>query len=1392
MENKSGRSGLIYPFRSAGTDAGRAWRVQGRRGRLPGLVIAFVLFFSAGPAAGQLEWEHELSLEFESAHTKWGKPWAGGAAGVLFFSPWREGRLAVELLQRFDLEAEAVYWDPRGGEWVGGERGVARMAGLLEAERDAYFFNRISPEDLPGDVLEKILAAVTGGRGLVVRDAPGWEELLAEKSAARCGRLPRAPGHRLYRVGPGRVVFIPGEEPLDYDFGWAVAFDHLLEGYGRAILWAADREPEARLAFAIPDYGDPDRPKAFSRADLGRAELRLVWENALAGIEAQAVIRRADGWTRTLWEGECVADGEAVLKPPLLRAGDYYLEARARSAAGVAAWATGRLTVTSPRRVSVLELERNRGEPGAAVTGSIRLSGPPLTEETLQLRILDRAGRVIARQELGIDGDKAAFSFTVEKWMPMLLKVEALLFSGTGEIDAREEYFNVTKRGRGRFHFLAWDYPRGEFGPLGVEALARAGVTGVLAWGAPSRELSAWNLAYIPYTLWLASSFHSLPGSLDRAGVMRKTGCYHDRAGMARYIARIVANHLESRSHGVLAYSLGGEMAVRGSCLGEHCLAAYRAYLSRVYGDIASLNESWGSSYADFETITLTEPDSIPAPDAPEWFREWYGEWEDFLRETYPTRHRPSRLPMDGAAIRAGAVNDELGALQAGNFARWYDRQAFQTYSLVQAVKQFQEAFREIDPEAIAGFHGTDSFAIPRIPTRIRQGGDIDLIVRELGWWGPYRGLSNEVIRSIAPAGFPAYNPIGYFRDARRPRRNYWSVVLDGLNMLLWWRWDGVGRFHGLLAPHYAPYPARREIMEDTRLIRDGLGDWLINAERVDDRIAVLYSLPSTYISHFDGHGSYGTYTGQHRAWVGKLRRLGLEFRYVTDRQLRLGEFDPADFDVFVLPFALALGEAETAVIRDFVRGGGTVIADVRTGTYSGRCRPLEAGSLDDVFGIRREGKSESARAFLELEAEHGGVLFRMAGNDTRLDPAVRLEGGTALGFSGGVPFVVINGYGTGRAFFLNFPFGRDRAPVRPLLRAIFAAAGIERAIGFEDAGEPLVLWRNRANTRLRAVADPLTDRRHLAATFFPQETADEEPPRATAELTTFPTRDWTGYDRLCFSFNTMGVFPEGRGMIMRFYNRGADGGRGSTVARLGGTDSRESYCFDISAMPRDNVRWLRIWTSGDWTGESPFTLHLDNLRLVRSAGAEVTDDPGIDDVDPFLAIASVAAQRTAELKRWRSGRNELISLQPPDSEELQLQVTLPEERHVYCLRTRQALGRTRTFRTALSGHRPNLYALLDSPIPPIRVRLEGEPRRGAPLTVSVSIPGATGAHGVKLTLLEPGGREADWFREVFTAGTEAEEFFIPLAWNDPPGEWTIRATDVFSGETTTAGFTIH
>ena len=225
-------------------------------------------------------------------------------------------------------------------------------------------------------------------------------------------------------------------------------------------------------------------------------------------------------------------------------------------------------------------------------------------------------------------------------------------------------------------------------------------------------------------------------------------------------------------------------------------------------------------------------------------------------------------------------------------------------------------------------------------------------------------------------------------------------------------------------------------------MVRDGLGDLLMQSEMLDDGIALFYSMPSGFAATLQDSPSYNDYEPNHRAWFTIIHDLPLQFRYVTDRTLTRGEFAPDKFKVLVLAQALALGDKEAEIVRDFVRRGGTVIADLRPGVFDGHCKPRDRGALDDLFGVAGPVRQKATRAAMKVELPGDKVPLKFEWPDAIVDPGTRVDGGKAFGSVGETPVWIVREHDKGRAVLLNFSL--SQFPARQVARGLTEKASYE------------------------------------------------------------------------------------------------------------------------------------------------------------------------------------------------------------------------------------------------------------------------------------------------------------------------------------------------------------
>ena len=130
--------------------------------------------------------------------------------------------------------------------------------------------------------------------------------------------------------------------------------------------------------------------------------------------------------------------------------------------------------------------------------------------------------------------------------------------------------------------------------------------------------------------------------------------------------------------------------------------------------------------------------------------------------------------------------------------------------------------------------------------------------------------------------------------------------------------------------------------------------------------------------------------------------------------------------------------------------------------------------------------------------------------------------------------------------------------------------------------------------------------------------------------------------------------------------------------------------------------------------------------------------------------------------------------------------------RDVYDVRAGRSLGHTAKVVTTLEPADPKLFALLPYRVERLDVRpVSKRVRPGGTLAWRARIKTSTGdlagRHCVRVQLAGPDGRPMPHYaRNILTAKPEIEAS-VDLAVNDPAGRWTVRVTDVATGQSASA-----
>lgn len=1010
------------------------------------LFVAGAVVGAGDMPAQEVEEDNSLVSDLVTPHTPWGRGYSRGPLRVLFFlysgpyeGTWEDTgtrvREAVEMMQRFDLQADAALFCGRGETWVfhGLGQGEARAERLLENTYDLYVIGGFPMERLPAKMQYLILRQVAQGAGLLVVGQGAQEYMTAQRQItplpeSLVGGLPvmaEKPANEYmsaYRLGNGRGVWLNYTRPNTLTpweaFSWQglISYDYWMMLTGRAALWAAGKE----TGINITSVGG-DEPLSVSRSAPGSAEISLANDTQTPqALNVELQLRRAADGLVTPLETQTVelAAGAVATRAvplPMVRAGEYYIDAVVRGRRGVEAFGAGNIAVESDYGVAQVEMDQSFVERGRTIRGTASLRGTPPAGSVVRVDFRNSYDRIVARQDFPVVAQTTDYEFA---WRPddhatIQIRVQAALVANGEEVEVQETAFTVPKRRVGQFNFVMWDMAQDVLGYYAQRKQQEAnydicllGTMGAQP-RAPSQVLQATDASIVPYSTRILDP-------KDEQGYMQPV-CWNDEPAVDEYVQRIVDNQQNMREHGVFTYSLGDEGVTKGCCVHPACIAAYRNWLKDQYGTIERLNESWNEQYASFDEVNILDP----------------------------------------------ADNMELQSRNT-NPPRWFDREAFARYNLMQFADRFKQAYLELDPVSYCGFEGTGGF-----------GDDFDAICGINTFYGPYPSIGDDIVRSIYPRERLRSNWIGYSKTGDALSDASWRVVMKGMDSVWYWMWSGIGSWRGYMRPTFDFWPAIEDLTEEMKPVREGLGDLLLNSEMIHSGIGVFYSLPSALSSQLGNTGSFVRPQNAHETMTRLTYELGLDFIYLTNETLQSGDLENRQIKVLVLPMTQAISAEETAIIRRFVQQGGTVIADVRPGIYNERCKPVMPGMMDDLFGIRRTGSGSPVETPVRLQTTYEGRPINVAIERAYVDEEIAAAGAEVLGTVNDIPVLLVNNVGSGQAILLNFQpvistsDDPDAASMHRLLRVLYEVGGAQAAVTMtapDGSGLPVTetrVWRN-------------------------------------------------------------------------------------------------------------------------------------------------------------------------------------------------------------------------------------------------------------------------------------------------------------------------------------------
>jgi len=1022
------------------------------------LAVVVPLASVATAAEDVMKWL-EPSDDFVTPHIAWKKPASGGTLKVLFITHMVGMREIVEVCQRFDIDREVFcVWDSgrfaahyvyqyRHFPGVKEKEVEARLREKLARDYDLIVVAGINWDTLPEWARTEICAKVSAGTGLVARLTKGMEDLLKEAQAQGIDRTPETtlsaypfkalPAYRhhadvaafaratirLAQADRGRIGLLAGDDKhrrqvLVPSFSGEfpdlrmVRYDYYLALLGHVFDWAAGRETEVRVVHPKADVLTRPREDfdeiTFTVANRAKGAKRVILRFVLRD-DREGEVRARTTRGATLAPGTSTASFE-IDAPP---AGGYFADLWIAQGSRVAGYGSVAVQVTSAVRIADVKLNgtsfaetpifsMSRDDPTSVAVKVVGIEQEGLSLDVSQS---DNHGRLVARAKPHVfDPDWAEqepqFKLRPISRLTVPQHIELVLKRGDEVLQRRREtfFYNDVVRPidnvravlfngylRDDTAFPLYHYARlmreSGFDMMGIHTrnVARApeDVDTLFA----GRMCVLANQELIIGTTGIGRIDRLVDGKRLRSdlGPVRKP-CLTSGSELPSMKKGAQRAAEDWKPFSVKYFNVGDEkqLLMHGGtddlCFSPTCVADFREWIRRQYTSLEALNAEYGTSFAT---------------------------WDDVV-------------PIDLETCR-----------KTGEIPRWMDHRAHMENVWARHMTEAGERIRRVIPFATTGTMGSnDRGHSPKQPAL--GGVNYWEFVRHtnpnLNYYYP---VQLDAARDFA--GRDALIGVGLWGGYHQ----LWRAGIDPLHHR-WWIWNGLLRganaitvYTGLggqsplscntVAPDFSFFWWMDTTLAEIKRVQQGPGALLLACERPHDGIAVLYSAPSMNLTTF--FPDFPTYWDALAAVPIVFTQAGFQYRLVAEDEIEEDLLRKGGFKALFLPHILALSDEAAAKIRAFVQGGGSVIADLRPAIADGHGKLRTVGALDDVFGVRQDvGASEASAEDIEVT---GGAVPRDL-PQVRVDLAVKLAGGKALGAAGDAPAVVVNDYGSGKAIFLN------------------------------------------------------------------------------------------------------------------------------------------------------------------------------------------------------------------------------------------------------------------------------------------------------------------------------------------------------------------------------------
>ncbi len=945
------------------------------------------------------------------AQVKTGSPLEDGGFRTLFFiRQLAQLREVEELAQRIDLRHDVVQSSGKEGELVSFTGSAANEA-IEKGSISAYVVASKSTEGMRSWIMRDVRER---GVGLVLLEhsrcsASEWglgelSELASVRDVYPFANHPEGGimrGVRGATVGKGRVVVLSfdlatsemhGILPFSRDVEvWRHRQHEHWEGWmsllSESIRWAVRGESGIKV-----ELSDVDGVQVELRVTgAGASQVRLVYRSLRETRFDGRGLYRTEPARLSLTDDGIVSFARPGGDFPV---GDALLDVAVEDAEGhVLCWKTLLVKETTHAKLSRLKTGKTWYDASENVEAQVNLELDGASKALLEARLIDAFGRVISTQQIeaATDGDFAFTRLPLANAGNGFVRVEVCAYVDGCEHSREWTAVTLPKMMRQQaeddFGVLAWR-------PMNCHPQLSTSYTNAM------RELGQ-NVDFCGDGYTLTENGMPAAGYIERLGEFYDMG--HNEKGIRPHcpsnpevrkqiVEKVRKSAENQKPYGFLGVGLADEGVLANDrritefCRCEHCLAGYRKWLRERYFSLENLNAQWESTWDDWDKIT----------------------------------------PVLSADIR-----------KRENFGEFIDFRTYMTDVWIGACRLASDTYHAVDPEARIGM--TNTFGASPF-----GGNDYWKYATKagFGWMQEYsEAFKNsgftalfEIWRSFTGRNFLNYGWIGYWHRNECAAYEPWWLALHGSRGVSYFSTNSFDAERqtswALIHADQSRTAFGTAVANSIKDLRRGVGKLLMDYERLEPTVGILWSYPSMLVSWCESQATqpvpqegvdadnYGSFFRTAFDFRHHIDDLQLDSQHIAVEQL-MGNYRLIDRQrLLYLPFACAINKDLVPVLLEFVKAGGVLVGDLRMGVTDehGKRHAVEGSPLETLFGVRRNPKADPIYGETVVTMDEIGEI-KAIGREK-----LEARGAKPLGrHADKTPAIFMRNLGEGRTVYLNF-----------------------------------------------------------------------------------------------------------------------------------------------------------------------------------------------------------------------------------------------------------------------------------------------------------------------------------------------------------------------------------